>query len=466
MATKSSGHAETPASDAAAVLRELDASSPSRKSKLPELEGVLQELEKRIDPVSKLPLEITTAIFILCLPKSSFPAPAPSSAPMLLPNVCRSWKATALSIPQLWSSMRLNTEMSVNFGSLVALWIARAQSMPLSISLHGDLTSMKPSLRAIIDQHFPTHVQNLELYISKGRQLDKLKGPFASLRILTLGQDDPASFLVHCSCGEEHDGDGFFGRDARPCVKFLSAAPNLVELAMDRIFFNLPFKSISTSSQLTTHSSLKRLFLGGFGYDAKRPEPISHCSVQILQYLTLPSLERLVIFSLASPSEVEPLFAFLERSSASLHSLSIGFDLPFPIERLLRLIPNIKELDLNVQWSDTADEFVRSLMTALHSNYSLNLVPNLGRLMIRGPQLEPETYEDVLEALSARRGHGSLHSFKFIWVPRDRRQFNVNLDEVLMKKAPSAHVLEAMRQLVVEGMEIHVGLKDRNVVDV
>ncbi|KAJ7607213.1 hypothetical protein FB45DRAFT_1040479 [Roridomyces roridus] len=100
MATKSLTHAETPASDAAVALRELDASSSSQLTQLTELEGVLQELEKRIDPVSNLPLEVTTAILILCLPKSSFPAPVASSAPMLLRNVCTS-SLIILDVPDL-----------------------------------------------------------------------------------------------------------------------------------------------------------------------------------------------------------------------------------------------------------------------------------------------------------------------------------------------------------------------------
>ncbi|KAF8227324.1 hypothetical protein L208DRAFT_1366364 [Tricholoma matsutake] len=45
-------------------------------------------------------------IFVCCLPDDSFVKPEKCQAPLLLTQICASWRAIAFSIPQLWSSLR------------------------------------------------------------------------------------------------------------------------------------------------------------------------------------------------------------------------------------------------------------------------------------------------------------------------------------------------------------------------
>jgi len=78
------------------VLRQLE----TRKS-------VAQcELNAVRDPVARLPLEISSQIFLQCLP--SHPKPRPQTTPMLLLNVCNAWTVIALSTPALWASIHLD----------------------------------------------------------------------------------------------------------------------------------------------------------------------------------------------------------------------------------------------------------------------------------------------------------------------------------------------------------------------
>ncbi|KAJ7366809.1 hypothetical protein DFH08DRAFT_663894, partial [Mycena albidolilacea] len=61
------------------------------------------------DPVERLPFDISSEIFLQCLPSSKYsestvfpPKPRPLTAPMLLLNICNAWTGVALSTPALW----------------------------------------------------------------------------------------------------------------------------------------------------------------------------------------------------------------------------------------------------------------------------------------------------------------------------------------------------------------------------
>ncbi|KAJ7865768.1 hypothetical protein B0H14DRAFT_2347790, partial [Mycena olivaceomarginata] len=111
--------------------------------------SVLSELEKRrsdlrrqlnaiLDPMTRLPLEVSSDIFQRCLQMSSYPDPR--YAPMLFLNVCHTWADIALSTPSLWADIDIECplEKGDDFSSLLELWFARAQNHPLSITVHGD----------------------------------------------------------------------------------------------------------------------------------------------------------------------------------------------------------------------------------------------------------------------------------------------------------------------------------------
>ncbi|KAJ7170891.1 hypothetical protein C8R43DRAFT_981451 [Mycena crocata] len=74
----------------------------------------LQELEEEREEiftsltftVLALPAEVTSEIFIHCVPSVSSPPskPKPSVAPLLLTGICRQWRNIALTTPRLWST--------------------------------------------------------------------------------------------------------------------------------------------------------------------------------------------------------------------------------------------------------------------------------------------------------------------------------------------------------------------------
>ncbi|KAJ6537995.1 hypothetical protein B0H19DRAFT_877467, partial [Mycena capillaripes] len=53
-------------------------------------------------PVLTLPFDITSRIFLHCLPSHGRVAPSPSKAPLLLAQICHHWREVALSTCGLW----------------------------------------------------------------------------------------------------------------------------------------------------------------------------------------------------------------------------------------------------------------------------------------------------------------------------------------------------------------------------
>ncbi|KAJ7704958.1 hypothetical protein B0H17DRAFT_858690, partial [Mycena rosella] len=92
-------------------IKELSAAILRQKKILRDLEqtksDVQSDLNRVLDPMARLPLELSSEIFIRCLPTDSIPSPHPTSAPMLLTTVCRAWSRIAISTPSLWAGIRI-----------------------------------------------------------------------------------------------------------------------------------------------------------------------------------------------------------------------------------------------------------------------------------------------------------------------------------------------------------------------
>ncbi|KAF8214055.1 hypothetical protein K438DRAFT_1563557, partial [Mycena galopus ATCC 62051] len=61
------------------------------------------ERESIVYPVLSLPPEITSEIFIRCLPSDrKLGAVKVDEAPLLIMHICRAWRQIAISLPALW----------------------------------------------------------------------------------------------------------------------------------------------------------------------------------------------------------------------------------------------------------------------------------------------------------------------------------------------------------------------------
>ncbi|KAJ7619825.1 hypothetical protein DFH06DRAFT_914573, partial [Mycena polygramma] len=103
----------------------------------PELENQMK-LAKVAYPVLTLPAEIVSCIFVACLPHHGPVRPSPSSAPLLLAQICQYWREITLSSCELWSSVDLFFRGQSNgdrYGPLLKTWLARAKGRPLFLTI-------------------------------------------------------------------------------------------------------------------------------------------------------------------------------------------------------------------------------------------------------------------------------------------------------------------------------------------
>ncbi|KAJ7693884.1 hypothetical protein B0H17DRAFT_840283, partial [Mycena rosella] len=68
-----------------------------------QLQNVQHQLDAIVYPVLTLPPEITSEIFVHCLPdRRKWDVVNPKEAPLLLMHVCSAWRNITISTPALW----------------------------------------------------------------------------------------------------------------------------------------------------------------------------------------------------------------------------------------------------------------------------------------------------------------------------------------------------------------------------
>ncbi|KAJ7924452.1 hypothetical protein B0H13DRAFT_1194423 [Mycena leptocephala] len=388
------------------LLRQLETSKSAAQ----------RQLNAIRDPVARLPFEISSEIFLQCLPfHHPGPTPGARSAPMLLLNVCNAWTHIVLSTPALWDSINLEFPGV----EILQLWLERAQHRTLSISLHRSLSN---GVAAIL-RKYAEQIKQLELYEEES-DVDSWSSHLPCLEILTIGSPD-------------YDPEAFYVLGLPPIMGLLSLAPNLVECT----FFNISIDlSMATESKMIL-PGLRCLKFGVLG-------PLAHGGDDILLHISLPALEELVVplYDL-TPSG---LLLFLEQSLPPLRRLALGSeyrDIEFiELDEWLRLVPALTDLELFTEHSIFADDLFSTL-----ADSPSGFLPNLRSLKIQhqSSALSPSSYQSLLRALSTR--HTRLSCFHLQALRQDEPK-------------PPADVCDGLRQLVADGMEIYVGNRRENYV--
>ena len=99
---------------------------------------------------SRIPIETLQEIFLHCRSPSpsvteelayhsiDLRGHSPQIAPLLLCQICRSWRQAAISFPDIWTSLDIFVSVGKARPSapLAATWLARSGTLPLSLSLH------------------------------------------------------------------------------------------------------------------------------------------------------------------------------------------------------------------------------------------------------------------------------------------------------------------------------------------
>ncbi|KAJ6555367.1 hypothetical protein DFH09DRAFT_1165251 [Mycena vulgaris] len=423
-------------------------------------------------PVLTLPTEITSEVFIQCLPSRWTPNstnPHPMCAPLLLLQICNAWRAIALATPELWAPLRLDMMNRREKYSdlptlerLAAEWFAHACAVPLSLTLRGWCDHQRPChLPALIDRYAPRlrHL-DLEMGVTELSSLseslefsalehlsvhcwffgpgeingDMLTHAFKSdtprLREVKFRRFDsaflsgwlPWNQLTSFICGEI---------PAAAFLQVLRWAPLLVQCTVhvDRV--------PATDQPLLSHVSLASLTLR------------AGSSAQFLQSLRLSALQSLHISRNVAYIADHSFLQFLDRSAGSLRHFSCENTSTAAVSvDAIHAMPRLTDLALGRVSGILKDDLFRML----DREREPDALPHLANLTINN--YAGSVQGDVVQALESRclpqDGGARLRSFRMVR-PQDPVQIGKNQ-------------VAAVRRLVVEGMRIHIGDETENVV--
>ncbi|KAJ7235100.1 hypothetical protein B0H12DRAFT_1142129 [Mycena haematopus] len=391
---------------------------------------VQRQLNEAVDPVARLPLEISSEIFLHCLTPFPERNPGAHRAPMLFLNVCNTWTTIALSTPRLWSAIEIDFPRPKDLTQqLMPIWLQRAGNHPLSISLGGDLHSVAHCFPTILLQH-GRHLRDLVVLHGGYDNENSHESDEWDSDTLDLFGDatlEPLPLLETLIVRSLVDGQGFL---APQILQLLRLSPNLVNFIFHGQFLyglDIPFKK----ETLPTLRSL--MFAADSDPNDSDDYPDASPPHEILSRLSLPALEAL---SIGMPTN-DQLLCFLKQSAPALQELNLGMMFYHPLNSVqlcecLRLIPNLRTLEM---WHPSP-RLVADFLTAFADSPSL--LSNLRTLAFSPRTTTESSWEFLIQPL--------LHMFS-------SRRIELYVDWSLIVNPPAA-VLAALAQLAADGAEI------------
>ncbi|KAJ7213280.1 hypothetical protein C8J57DRAFT_1397784 [Mycena rebaudengoi] len=437
-------------------LLDLNATISHHESILQELKqqrsAILSELNLVVYPVLTLPPEITAEIFKWCIDTGK--RLLPSLAPSLLTQICRDWRALALSTPALWDTItEIEGHDPLQVERLVTTWFSRADTRPLSL---GFLNSQNPEsvpLESII-RRYASQLQSLDMMTNSGVFSD-----FNAIQSFPLLRD----LTLCCLGGYEPDGGQ---------IQLFDSAPSLRHLSLDSVppwavampWAQLTKMTISLTSlhdclnappedeeddmlplEPVHHSSLNSLGISIFGGDE-----------DILQFLVLPGLQkvelgrRYIRWESSLDAEIVP---FLSRISGTLRTFNVGMSPTVPVHWFYPLT-HLTTLELV---RSMGLPFTTDVIRALDHRTTPDFLPKLQAFVFLdcgSDQVDNELLYALTSRCDARdAAHAKLESFSLIWPTYE--------SGVPVVRLPLVNVLP-LRALAARGMHIHIGMRGQN----
>ncbi|KAJ6541981.1 hypothetical protein DFH09DRAFT_1041357 [Mycena vulgaris] len=242
-----------------------------------------------------MPLEISSEIFIQCLP--SRPKPGGRHLPMLLLDICNAWTDIAHSTPQLWDAIHVDDPVN-DLASLLDAWLKRASNRVLSISFPQSLI-ITGEVASVIGR-YAHQLQDLQIYRGSDGQIDLVMdaGPFPILKTLTvIGVQTTERSPIQEMC------------TTRSVMAMLRATPNLVECNLEDIFYDTFYDLELLVLPHMQHFKAERNSNQGF-----------EIGDLILLHLSFPALRTLILPWLMIGAR--GLLQFLKRSAPPLQKKS------------------------------------------------------------------------------------------------------------------------------------------------
>ncbi|KAF7335155.1 F-box domain-containing protein [Mycena sanguinolenta] len=441
--------------DRLAQLSDLIATFSAERQKLQAVSDSI------VYPVLLLPPEITSLIFLNCLPDASpFPQPSPLSAPLLLAQICRQWRDIAIASPGLWQSIGLIDTRSVG---VFETWLARSGNHPLNLSLNCVDPERAASLIDVCIPH-AHRWQDIHLALPVGLLMRlklqlpmpllskislSLRGPFSREQLEEGAPDDPillpnAPILREADIGTYPDlrfelpwaqltGLTLAKSDIAECFAILKMCPDLVTLDVSTI--GPPPAPIDTHPLVLANL---RSFTCATDF----------CPV--IERLWLPRLTSLHIRETvaADTAHTTHLQALIAQSAPPIQRLILALKYPSSetLERTLDAVPNsLRVLELHCGNAT----HVAPLLAALRHR---GVLPELTNLAITGGRVFDDDY-DAFPALLETRA-ATLREFSLM-VQTYGRADAVRDVPLRMRAMPKLNALAEA------GMKIRVAISGR-----
>ncbi|KAJ7457964.1 hypothetical protein B0H11DRAFT_2062073 [Mycena galericulata] len=345
---------------------------------------------------------------------------------MLLLNVSNAWADIALSMPALWAVIRVVFPRAEGFPELLGIWLKRAHTLPLFLSLSNNFDE---GVAPIVRLH-AQRLKQLEL------RHDMDDGP-----ISLFGGSSPGPLpLLDTLTFRRSNHLNDFAYSRAQILELLREAPNLVQCTFDSVK-HIDRWANGIHNQLS-HGPLVLPNLRSLLFTAPRRHSVPS-NDSILTDLTTPRLEALSL----SMHKVTGygVLAFLKRSEPPLRELVLGdwftSDDVTQLGECLRLVPTLVRFD--VYWPFTGDEgavfhtaFAESVLGSLPTLRSLTVRTNSDDTIIPNSFLET-----LLLALSSR--HTQIAELKIIsstWSSDLKEETRIGF-----------------QRLVADGMEVNIG---------
>ncbi|KAJ6578668.1 hypothetical protein DFH09DRAFT_1148046 [Mycena vulgaris] len=417
-------------------------------------------IEALIYPVLTLPFEITSRIFLDCLPQDADtilrPYPSQNEAPLVLTRVCRDWRAVAVSTPMLWTHLRIELDSDDGRGhidskwvALLDIWLQRSQPHPLSMTVSNlSYTEPDETLVGVLDRHSPrwrdltlklpfNHFSRLSAHVSLPlleRLTISAHGSPDMINPISAFRNAPRLNHV-CLEGGMHPSDlllpwdqlrtmEFYGASSDDCLELLRLTPNVVSCVLD-----IQYASHALAQGAPLQSLRSFTFSGPAGWG-------------ILRYVAMPALQKLDLTrSPPDPRNIVQLLQFVARSECALRELRLYVRSAVTTQTiyLLRCLPLLSTLDLILAEADIGTAIFREFRS---SDNGASLVPEI-------------------QSISLRCVHGDNHQLMFdviteaLYVRSGLSSFTLSMDDD--GQTPSPEIRDRWRVLSEEGMKLQIG---------
>lgn len=398
---------------------ELDTEIALLRAQLGVLQSERDLIQLRLDavvyPVLTIPPEVTSEIFLHCLP--SRPEPDPSFAPMLLTHICHEWSVIASSTPGLWTSLDLvacKGDSPFALADVADKWFSRSASCPLTLRVH-DHYGPSSSVQAFFPffARYSNRLKELDLCCPQSTLARTGELDFPILEKLSLKPYVDTSIAAEVVSFSripqlrsvkidkiyyshldvdlpwEQQTDVCVGSlPLHECALLLRRATNLVRFRCSDIL-----TAGSVPSRLPPNQQLRSLVL-------------EHGTESFLPLLTLPALQHLGICPEVYDEDfpVATVLSFLSRSSCSLQRLCLADVFP-NLVKILRAIPSTPTLCIHTWGEEEGDTFspCAGLTGFLHKLGSGSLVlPRLKHLELHCYSTDQAFVDEYAELLAEK----------------------------------------------------------------